>query len=732
MAREGRVDEGIAALGRLTADSDDLRVRYDLIVVLGWAGRHPDAVAWWDKIGSPPAMPDYVLQAVVGSLLRVGDTARARTLSEHWQRQSPDQAQPLLAAAAVAERLGERLDALRYLGEAGLVGADAQRVRAEQARLLGQIGGHHGAFMLSPEPSWAQRADRTALQLRMALELAAPTTAQRQARLDAVLLELDGLVASLEAVGAEHRRVLRQVLGDRAVARAARRLWAAALTDVQAVKRMDDALPAHVLKAEGAALLGLKRPREARAAYEAALALQAQDAQAQWGLFYALSDLRQWEAAMAWADTLVAQRWRQASGQARPQDNADWIEASILAARVRSWAEDPAAAWTRLQALLQTAPDDASLRLALGEVAAARGWPRLAEDELRIGQMLDDEDADVKLSLLESALRRNRWAELRSGLAHFSQTHSDHPALPRLQRDVALQQGHELTLETRQRWEPAGAGQSPGSSRTVSLRVQGALGDSLWRPFALAEQSSVRAQGQFSAQRRRTGAGLLRQGPDSSIEAALWQQEGSLGGTGASIDLSRAFNDHWSASAGWSRLSTDAPLRAAASGIHADGRNLALSHAWSEQASTSLRWQGLNFSDGNRRDSWQWSALLHLLTTPAWRLSLQPQVDANRNTQTDVPYFSPRRDGTVQLALVSERSFAHSGERQWNERIVLTAGRYEQAGYGARKIADASYELTQVLGPRLELGGSITWLRRAYDGVMQDAQRTQLRLISRF
>jgi Flp pilus assembly protein TadD len=181
MAREGRVDEGIAALDRLTAASDDLRVRYDLIVVLGWAGRHPDAVAWWDKIGSPLAMPDYVLQAIIGSLLRVADTARARTLSEHWQRQSPDQAQPLLAAAAVAERLGERLDALRYLGEAGLVGADAQRVRAEQARLLGQIGGHHGAFMLSPDPSWAQRADRTALQLRTALELAAPTAAQRQA-----------------------------------------------------------------------------------------------------------------------------------------------------------------------------------------------------------------------------------------------------------------------------------------------------------------------------------------------------------------------------------------------------------------------------------------------------------------------------------------------------------------------------------------------------------------------
>lgn len=732
MAREGRVDDAIAALVRLAADSDDLRVRHDLIVVLGWRDRHPEAVAWWERIGAPTALPDYVFEGVIGSLLRVGDAKRAQVLVAYWQSQSPNQPQPSLAAAAVAERQGNRLDALRHLGEAAQMGADAQRVRMEQARLLGELGGHHGAFALNSEPSWANRADRTALKLRMALDLAAPTPAQRWAHLDAVLVELDGLVASLEAEGELHRRVLRQVLGDRAVARAARRLWSAALSDVQAVTRMGADVPAHVRKAEGAALLGLRRPREARAAYEAALALQAQDIQAQWGLFYALSDLRQWEAAIAWADTLVAERWQQASAQARPEENADWIGARILAARVRSWAEDHGAAWARLQALLQVAPDDSGLRVALGEVAAARGWPRLAEEELRIGRMLDDQDADVQLALLESALRRKQWAALRSGLTQFNQNHSDHAALPRLQRDMELQQGSELTLETRRRWEPAGAGQSPGSSSTVSLRVQGPLTKSLWRPVGLVEHSSARAQGQFSAQRRRAGAGVLHQGPDSRMEATLWQQEGSLGGTGATIDLSRDFNDHWNASAGWSRLSTDAPLRAEANGIRADGHYLALAHAWSEQASTSLRWQGLNFSDGNRRNSWEWSALVRLLTAPAWRLSLQPQIDANRHTQSDVPYFSPRWDDTVQLALVSERSFAQQGDRRWNERIVVNAGRYAQAGFGPRAIADASYELTLVLSPRLEFSGGITWLRRTYDGVMQEARLGQMRLISRF
>ncbi len=730
-ARAGRLDEAIESLTRLTEHVEDPSIRHDLLVILNWRGRHADAVAWWDRLAPSAPLPDYVKQALIGSLLQVGDTARASRMATQWQAQAPDHAPALLTAGEVARWQGRWLDALRLQGEAALQGADPQRVRAEQIRLLTELGGHQGAAWLSQVPSLAQQANRAAMQLRLAGRLAPVTPAQGQARLDAVLMELDRLMTELDQAAPALPVVRRQVLGDRALARSERGLWQAALNDVKALAQLEPDLPVHVRKAEGAAWMGLKQPQAARRAYEAVLARDPQDAQAQWGLVYALADLKEWGAAINLADRITAQH-RLRLGSAKPQSDADWMYARLTSLRLRAWSDALAPSWQGLQQLVQDAPDHAGARAALAAVASARGWPRRADEEWRIARTLDDGDTALRLGALESALQRTNWAELQSGLEQLAQDHPNHPGLPALRRQMALRQGYELTAHAHQRAEPASAGASPGSSHTQGIRLYGPLQDGRWRLFTWSERTAAQKPGVFVAERRRTGGGFRIEDPDGRFEAAVWQDEGSLTGTGASLEIGRSFGDHWRGSAGISSASADVPLRAVASGIRAQSAQWSVEHAWHESASTSLSWQGLNFSDGNQRHAWHWNALAGMLNAPGWRLALQPSVGGSRNQRSDGPYFSPAWDAYVQLAWVSERHFLQGAHRRWRERVVLQAGRYQQSGFDALPIADLGYELNVGLSDAFEVGAGVVRLRRVYDGKAEMATTGQLRLQARF
>jgi hypothetical protein len=71
--------------------------------------------------------------------------------------------------------------------------------------------------------------------------------------------------------------------------------------------------------------------------------------------------------------------------------NSDWLEAQVLAPEARSFADMPSAAWQRLLPLAEGAPANAEVRRVLGDVAAARGWPRRHDQEIHIAASLAPE-----------------------------------------------------------------------------------------------------------------------------------------------------------------------------------------------------------------------------------------------------------------------------------------------------------------------------------------------------
>jgi len=707
-ARAGRLEPALHTLRQLAQSAADVRVHHDLIVVLGWAGHHEQALQAWATLGWRADLPDYVRHGLAHSL---------RALAEQ------------------AESSGHTLLALRYRGQGMAAPIQDPLAREAVGRLLGTLGGHRGAAWLLPTTTLQQRADRIALELRTAASLSAQAAAERTRRLDAVIRDLSDLAAELQQDPAAPARLVRQVHGDRAIAQVERRQWALALQDVQALQALGAPLPPHVRMAQGAALLGLQRPAEAVSVYEAVLAEQAQHVPAQWGLFYAWADQGEMRAAQAVMDRTAVDRWRRVGLDARTEPHPDWLPARLASARVRMWNEDQAGAWTQLAALRQAAPDNAGVRLAQAAAAASRGWPRLAEQETQAAHTLDENSPDVRLALAESALRRQRWALLRDHLKPQGEAGgSDEQGLAwsRLRHDAALAMGWQWAAAHQVRLEPSRVGLSPGESRLTNTRLESPLLGSGWRAFWTAEAIQGLSPGVYAARRELLGMGLKFEGPNNRWEAVALQDSGSRPGTAWSAGARHTLDDHWAVEWVAARRSTQAPLRAWANGIEVDSAEIRLDHSWHEGRASSVAGMLQRFSDGNERRGATAALMQRLRASAQWQLYLRPELAYTQNSQDQGPYYSPRREAALSLSLISRRTWLSTPQRRWSDRLELQAGRQQQLGYAPHTIAALAYEHTISASAGLDFTAGLTGSLRYYDGQPQRAWVGFARMAARF
>ena len=731
-AREGQLDRAITRLQALSAQSDDSRIRFDLIVILGWASRHAEAAAIWSRLPPDTPLPDYVRQALIRSLLETGQTERADELARNWLIASPADPAAHIAAGQVAEKRGLRFDALRHYGLAETRKPERPDLHQSIARLLADLGGTHGAVSQSLNPSLRELANRTATRLRWATQIPPAQPSARFERVDTVIAELDALIARVRAEPEPDRGLIAQILGDRAVAQVARERWQLALDDIEALRAGGASVPAYVRMAEGAALMGLRRPAAALEAYRLVLRESPDDLEARWGLFYAQVDTNDWAGAYQTVDAIAPDPVLRVGDTGQPQGNPDWLYARIVGAQVRSWAEEHAEAWQRLVVLADRAPGHAPLRAALAAVAATRGWPRRADDEIRIAEMLDDQNRGIQIEAAESAMRRARWDEVRTRLPLLLERYPNDSSVLRMQREATLRDRYELRIELGLRDEGEEARAAPGDNLSVSTRLYGPTRHDRWRVFTAAERATANTSGVYSAVRHRIGLGSQYRSADTTVETTVWQNTGSIQRLAASIDATTSPDDHWRWSASHSTFASDTPLRAIAGGITASATQLGTAYAWSELSSLSARIRMHDFSDTNRRQSAELSFSQRVYTAPEFKISLQPAVATSSNTRGDGPYFSPRRDHAVSVSALVERTVWRRDERMLTDRFTLGGGRYRQAGFESGTIAEASYEQTLQHSPALAFTYGLGLNRRLYDGLPEVAKFFFLQMISKF
>lgn len=766
-ARAGRHTEAIAALQAL-ADTGDVWALHDLVVVLGWAGRPGDAAVAYARIRPAGSAPDYVQRAVAHAYRGLGRFAEAEALLAALLRAQPDDApaQRLLAgvwtdqgrardAMALLERvlttrpgdadhwialgnaalaLPDPFTALRAFGQARRLQPAHAEAAAAAARVLQGLGAPFGAARQLPVVPIDLRIAQAGRRVRWASLIEPPKApAARHAAIDAALLDIERLLAELAATPGADPGLRQRLRFDQVVALRQRERWAASLAAAQALRVDAALLPPYVRQAEADALLALRHPEEALAAYHEVLAADPGNRDARIGRFYAEVETEDFTAALATADAMVAHEtgFQRFGIEPAPRPNPDWLDAHLLAAHARSYADMPADAWARLQPLADGAPALADLRAARADIATGRGWPRLADEEIHIAASLSPDSRGIRLGLADAAVRRGRWAEARQRLAALAVDWPDDSGVQRSLRDLRARDGASLDAGLRLRRESGSAQAAPGNGIDAHLHLASApIGDT-WRALAATErQTATPIEGPVL--RLRQGLGLQYQGADVQAGLMAWHNAGELHRGGVSASAGWSLSDHAWLGAEAESFARDTPLRALRYGITARSLGASARYAWHESRTISASVQGLDFSDGNRRRSVSLAGAERLVAQPHFWLDLRPALQVSRNSSQQGPYFSPLQDRALHLGLEAEQVLWRRYDATWLHRLTVSAGSYWQQGFGADAVGSVGYQQVWRNDPWTEWRIGLDLGRSVYDGVPENSGTLFVNVLHRF
>ena len=768
-ARDGRLDAALEALHRLAA-AGDVPARHDLVVVLGWAGRYGEAIEAFERIAPAASAPDFVLRAAAAayrSERRFDEAerlARAALLAQPLDSESTRLLAGVLAdsgRSTEAMALMERQVAVASgdaenwlaLGNAALVSADAAsapvgaaaqaalpalfmalRAYTQASRLqpasadaaqgaaavMLRLGAPYGAALQLPAAPLTLRVDQAGRQVRWATQIDPETPVRRFERADAALAEIDRLLAEAQASPGSDAALTTSLRRDRVVALRQRERWADTVDAASALRAERGALPAFVRQAEADALLALRRPEQARAAYNDVLAADPANREAAVGRFFAEVELEDFAAAFATVDALAAREPESLTLplDPMPRPNPEWLDARILAANARSYADMQASAWQRITPLADGAPALGYLRSSQSAIAAGRGWPRRADEEIHIAASLAPDDRGIQIGLADSAMRRQRWPEARERVAALVADFPDDRAVQRAGRDLATHDLAELQSGVVLRHESGDAQASPGSGVDAYLRVYSAPIGERWRAVAVAERLTA-SPPEGEAVRNRFGAGAQYRGPDTQLEATAWSNTGTLQKGGVSVSGSWAPDDQVWLGAEAQAFAADTPLRALLYGITANAVGISGSYRWHESRSVAVAFRTLDFSDGNRRRSLLLGGTERVVAEPRLKVDLRPALYTSTNSLAGAPYFNPSRDRSLSLGVEADHLTWRRYERSFNQRLVVTVGNYWQQGYGSGAVGGLRYEHVWRNDPLTELRYGVELARSRYDGVAE-------------
>ena len=756
-ARNGQLEQAISELRQLAASYPDPRIHFDLVVVLIWAGQTDEALKIYEQRDLTKTAPDYVESTVARAYrsrrsyveaeriaraalvkqpddpawniflaLILTDTGRGAEADERLQAQlqkNPADAEAWLARGYAARTLGQTFPALRAYAEAQRMQPGNAEAARELQNILLELRAPHGAAGITSSPGPDIRGRQAASMVRWGAAVPAENGQSRYAYTDTAITRLENLILETQARTPVDRALLFRLERDRVVALRNRERWGDALAAVEALRAAGDVIPAYVRLAEADVLLALRQPERALAAYQDVLNGDPASREARIGLFYAQIELEDFAAAFANVDAQAAAEGprRNTPGRSRPEPNDDWLGAQILAANARHYADMHAEAWDRLLPLAQRAPGLGYLRSALGSVAAARGWPRLAEEEIRIAATIAPEDRGIEVALADSDQRRADLESAKTRAASLVSRFPDDPSVQRLQRDIAIAEMREFRLDVSSRREQGTALSAPGGgSQTAARLYSSPYYSGRLRALAAAERmTAYPVEGRVL--RERLGAGAEYAGPDVTVEAIAWQNNGTLSKDGASLIGSWRPDDHWAVYAGAEAYSADTPLRAQYYGISGNALDLGGEYRWHESRSISASVRSVDFSDGNRRQSERLVFKQRLIDQPHFDLDLRPEYYASRNSRQGAPYYNPVNDQALTLALEAEHVISRRYDRSWVQRVVFAAGSYRQEGFGSGTIGSLSYEQRYRFDPTFEIRYGLETNRRIYDGTAERA-----------
>ena len=583
------------------------------------------------------------------------------------------------------------------------------------------------AAPLSREEQRAMEGDRIALEIRYGIvdrnTLRGP---ERFSRLDRALTASDALAAEFladKAPDAEDKRRLT----DRLSALAARRRAADAIQLYEALRARDIPVPLWAERDVAGSYLEQRRPQEALALYQRVVDADPDDFDANFGLFYALVETEQLDAATEHIDRYAARLPERRHLDGRY--NGERLSADIAADRVRLFADRLAAAQARIDTRYATIPFNSEARQSSASLALARGWPRQGEEMLLRTLGTDPLNPGLHADLAETRLSLQNWPAARASLATASELDAENGAVRRARASVALHDRHELYVA-------AGYGKGDDvnyfGSRDWSIDsyLYSPPMPENWRVFA----HNYSASADFYGQREtwiRTGAGAEWRWLD-------WRLSGEINGgsgvkTGATGTVRWQPDDRWSFYGAAESVTNQIPLRAVADGVYASRASLGADWRQHESRKFALAAAHSDFSDGNQRKAVNGSWFERWYSGPQGMFETTLGADASRNSlDTSVNYFNPKSDRSLWLTAAVENLTWRSYDHSFRQRLALTGGNYWQEGYDAGAIEAIEYGHRWEVDRDVSIRYGIGRILRPYDGEREGRTFANLVLLWRF
>ena len=775
LARKGHTREALVALEKLYAsDPGNEVVFHDYLTVLSWDGQD-DRVAEIATRLSPQAAPGYALQAAAKSARHRGDYLQAEYLYRFGLQRFPDDldlpnglimtladAGQVNAARQLARQIEQRnpdepslLLARGYAEEAGrdyfaalqtydqILASDPgnRTARARRLLVLDSLGASHLAVDLAREEpdllsteEWQRLLNNQgAFAVRWG-SLPPEGQSTRFAQTDHALALLDRNLAELDRGHPSARAFELRTRLDRLVALRDRFRMSDVILEYEILRQEGAVFPNYVLSAVADAYLYLQQPDQARELQQQILKRQPDDFDAQLALFYTLIELEEFDSAYALIDGMDAaqQPWlgqRRDDGRKLFRPNPQKLTATITAGVARVYGDQYAEAQDILTPLHELAPANLDVIRELGNVYAARGWPRRSQQTYALGLSLAPEHRGLQMGLAQSYLERREYRLAEQSISRLYRRYPEDRQVQWLHRWWEVHNMRELRLS-------AGYQDNSGSTQgTREMMFEGVLFsrplDYNFRMFA-SSRYSFAALPEGDEIYRRHGIGVEYRRPDLEAVAELTYNVDGGDELGGRLSLLWDLNDHWSVPADIELFSRNTPLRALKDNITADSADLGVIYRSSELRSVRLNAQAMDFSDGNFRRSLAARFEQRLLTLPKYKLTGIVDLYSSANSRSDTIYFNPGHDFSAALTLDNLQRLYRRYDRVFSHRLALTLGNYWQKDFADDFLAGAAYEHIWEAAERFELVYGFSRFRRVYDGRPEYQNYIHTRLNWRF
>lgn len=445
-------------------------------------------------------------------------------------------------------------------------------------------------------------------------------------------------------------------------------------------------------------------------------------------LFYAYLDRGRYEGALEQLNQIEKESppWIEVA-PVPEQPNPDFQRYHRLHAQYLLYTGQTDAGMRAMYLLRHDAPYSSPLRNAATDARMGDGRPMEARDAYYVALLERPNDVGAATGLAQASLAVRDYRTAEKIIIPLAERFPEASQVRNLRREWDAYQSPEIEIE-------AGAGLGDDQAATtaekewaVDTRAYSAPFNYNWRVFG----HQYTARGYLEDEnisRVRNGIGLEYRSTPVEVSAEVHRSTGRVGRYGVSGMLNYYPTDGWRIQFAADTDSNEVPWKAYQQGIHGWHATASVRYQPTRRTYVDLGYTFARYSDSNHRHQVSATLYQHLWARPRHSIAGWLSVSHARNRLQDRPYFSPKKDVTVEATGMYQWNPWRNGRYVFYQRAYLTAGMYDQTGFSAKGLWEVRLEQSWEMPKNRVITYGVGYGRRPYDGAMESRLRVYLSL----